>query len=88
MDPRAVKVKAVVFDVYGTLLDLVPVADAERVARAWDELCRGLPSSAASPTYPEFRRRCEAAVVDDHAFAKQRGISYPEVEWPDVVSQA
>jgi FMN phosphatase YigB (HAD superfamily) len=80
--------RAVIFDVYGTLLSMGP-APADAASR-WQSLCRAaLPSSAEPPLeLAEFNRRTEQRIAMVHREAKAAGVAYPEIDWPIVAGQA
>lgn len=80
------KVKAVIFDVYGTLLEVLPPpvdADA-RWAGLWQQFCRTAPRLSRA----EFNAACERIIARHHAAAQAHGIPWPEVFWPDVAREA
>lgn len=83
MESRNLSPRAVLFDVYSTLL-LVgpPPSDAE--AR-WEKLW-----SAFLPLPPrwsrlEFSAACSQVIASRHAKDRALGISWPEIQWPSVV---
>jgi FMN phosphatase YigB (HAD superfamily) len=77
------KPRAVIFDIYGTLLEVgSPPADAEV---RWEELCRELPGGTSRPGRLEFSIACQQEIARQHAAARARGIRWPEVHWPSVV---
>lgn len=78
-------VRAVVFDVYQTLLEVLPApADAEP---RWHKLWARLPGAAAAPSLDEFAQRCQEVIAAEHARARAAGIVCPEVFWPDIVAE-
>ena len=85
MESRNLNPRAVLFDVYSTLL-LVgpPPADAEiRWQKLW---------TAALPQPPrwsrlEFSAACSQVIAQRHAEARSRGITWPEIQWPSVVGE-
>ena len=80
------KPRAIIFDVYRTILEVGPApADAE--AR-WEALWRERLGGAARLTLGEFRAATEAAVAREHAAARAVGIAFPEVDWAEVVRTA
>ena len=77
------KLRAVIFDLYGTLLELGPPAvDAE--AR-WHAEWRATLDLAPRLSFPQFAAACRRVVAGEHAAARARGIAFPEVYWPHVV---
>jgi FMN phosphatase YigB (HAD superfamily) len=79
-------IRAVIFDIYGTLLDVgSPPADAEQL---WKKLClRMLPDTAGAISLAEFGWRCQVAIDREHDAARTHGIPFPEVFWPDIVCE-
>lgn len=78
-------IRAVIFDIYKTLLTVEPpAADA---AQQWTTLCRRmLPAQAAELPLAEFGRRCQALIEHEHTTARLRGIPFPEICWPTIVA--
>ncbi|MDD3179284.1 MAG: HAD family hydrolase [Opitutaceae bacterium] len=77
------KIRAVIFDLYGTLLEIgPPPADADR---RWTQAWKDGPGTAPRLDLAQFDARCRQVVAAEHAAARARGIPYPEVYWPDVV---
>lgn len=79
------KIRAVIFDIYKTLLDVQPPPpDAEaRWAALWRETFEGTPRLDLAG----FTAACQVVIAREHAIARAAGISYPEIYWPDVVSE-
>jgi putative hydrolase of the HAD superfamily len=80
-----VRVRAVIFDVYGTLLRVgPPPADAPaRWHWLWESTFGGSPRLGLDA----FIQNCSAIVQKNHAAARARGISYPEVYWPRILDK-
>ncbi len=77
--------RAVVFDVYQTLLEVAPApADAEP---RWRRLWSLLPGAASAPTLQEFAQRCHEVIAAEHVRARAVGVVYPEVFWPAIVAE-
>jgi len=77
------KIRAVVCDLYGTLLDFgPPPPDA---ARRWAEAWQVAHGTAPRLSLAQFDDACRAAVAVEHAAARARGIAFPEVFWPAIV---
>ena len=79
------KIRAVIFDIYRTLLDVgPPPSDSE--AR-WVAL--GLETFNGPPRLDlgGFRAACDAIITREHAAARAAGIAWPEVYWPDVIAE-
>ena len=79
------KLRAVLFDIYGTLLEVSPApADAaERWARLWQKML-GRP---ARLSLEQFAARCDELIAREHAAARAAGVPHPEVFWPDIVAE-
>ena len=80
------RIRAVIFDVYGTLLELGPAPPGaeEEWRRTWLQLldCEPRLNQAS------FSAACEAFIRREHETARGRGIQFPEVDWPAIVLQA
>lgn len=81
------KPRAVIFDIYRTVLDVGPPPDDADVqwAALWRERLGG---GGARLTLAEFRAAAETEVAREHAAARAVGIAFPEVDWPAVVRAA
>ena len=78
-------IRAVIFDVYGTLLRVgPPPADADE---RWQNLLRSTFRTGFQAGRLEFSIACAQAVAKRHAIARARGIVYPEILWPSVVAE-
>jgi len=83
MEPGTVNVRAVIFDVYCTILEVgPPPADA---AERWLALWRETFASPARLGWVEFGAACRQVVAREHEAARGVGISRPEVYWPEVL---
>lgn len=81
-----VTIRAVLCDIYKTLLDVgPPPADAEQ---RWNKLCRAILPRATSVPHAEFAATAERVVAREHAAAKAAGIPYPEIFWPSIAREA
>lgn len=77
--------RAVIFDVYGTLLEVgPPPADA---AGRWERLWWNALQLPPRLSLDQFSAACETTIVREHLAAQDRGISHPEVYWPTVVCE-
>jgi putative hydrolase of the HAD superfamily len=77
------KLRAVIFDLYGTLLDFgPPPPDAET---RWGQVWQAAFGNAPRLTLLQFADECRGVVALEHTAARARGIGFPEVYWPDVV---
>jgi FMN phosphatase YigB (HAD superfamily) len=80
------KARAVIFDVYGTLLEVSsPPADA---STSWARLWRACFDSVPRLTLEGFSTACAGIIAREHGVARERGILFPEVCWPAVVAEA
>lgn len=85
MESGGLNIRAVICDVYQTLLEVgPPPADAD--AR-WAALWRRVPGGEPPCARAEFDAACAAVVAREHARARERGIAHPEVWWPAVVGE-
>jgi FMN phosphatase YigB (HAD superfamily) len=75
-------VRAVILDVYKTLLDVAPPADP---ANTWLALWKQYFGGAARLDWPEFCAQADALIAREQAAARAVGIAHPEVCWPDIV---
>ncbi len=79
-------IRAVICDVYGTILELgAPPADAD--AR-WARLCPDALGIGRAPALGIVSARCREIVARDHAAAREGGVAFPEVSWPGVMERA
>lgn len=77
------KIRAVVFDIYATLLKVgAPPADAEP---RWQRLFVETLGTPPPLSRMEFSARISQVIARRHAEAKARGIPWPEINWPTVV---
>jgi putative hydrolase of the HAD superfamily len=86
MEPSTMKLRAVIFDVYQTLLTVGPPpvdADAQ-----WRGLCQRKLGIAKPVPRARFSAICKTIVDRHHATARARGIAWPEVCWPAVIGEA
>ncbi|MBI3850547.1 MAG: HAD family hydrolase [Verrucomicrobia bacterium] len=86
MEHKNLKIRAVVFDVYGTLLEVgAPPCDAD--AR-WLKLFEEMLGTPPPLNRMEFSVQTSKLIARRHAEAKVRGIRWPEIVWPIVVLEA
>jgi FMN phosphatase YigB (HAD superfamily) len=80
-----VTIHAVIFDVYGTILEVAPgPSDAEeRWVSLWHDLL------AASPrlSLAAFSTACARVIARESSAAKSLGVPWPEIYWPDIVGE-
>jgi FMN phosphatase YigB (HAD superfamily) len=86
MGKENVSLRAVLCDIYKTLLEVGPPPDD--ADQRWVALCRGTPSTTPAPTLVQFAVAAEAVIRREHAAAKAGGIAYPEIFWPAVAREA
>jgi FMN phosphatase YigB (HAD superfamily) len=79
------KVRAAIFDVYGTLLEVGP-PPADGDAR-WQELFRNTFRVGTNLSRLDFSVACNRAITRRHTEAKARGIPFPEIVWPSIVAE-
>lgn len=80
------KLRAAIFDVYGTLLEVgPPPPDADE---QWTALCREFLGGPPRLELARFTAACNTIVAREHATARSAGILHPEVCWPAVTREA
>lgn len=79
------KLRAILFDLYGTLLEISPPpADAsDQWQRLWTATLGPLPRL----TLPEFTAECDQAIARAHTAGHIVGVRHPEVFWPDIAGK-
>ncbi len=80
------KIRAVIFDVYGTLLEVGPASDGADAQ--WRGLWRKMLGGEPRLSLAEFSRACGEIISREHQKSHAQGIRWPEVEWWSVVTQA
>jgi FMN phosphatase YigB (HAD superfamily) len=79
-------VRAVIFDVYHTLLEISPPpADA---ARRWEFLCQDKLAKPPRLSLEEFAAACATLIEREHAAALAVGVAHPEIYWPAIAAKA
>lgn len=78
-------IRAVIFDVYKTLLEVLPAPSDAAVQ--WEQLWRTSLDAAPRLDLPGFARACDVIIAREHAAARQRGIPFPEIYWPAVAAE-
>ena len=80
------KIRAVILDVYNTLLEVgPPPASAEAL---WQRLFEEMLGIAQPFSQTEFSVRTAQVIARHQAAAKSQGIQWPEIQWPSVVLEA
>jgi FMN phosphatase YigB (HAD superfamily) len=83
MEQKDLKIRAVILDVYGTLLEVgAPPRDADA---QWQKMFEELLGTPPPLDRAEFSRRSSRIIARMHADAKTRGVLWPEILWPSVV---
>jgi putative hydrolase of the HAD superfamily len=85
MESPIVNLRAVIFDVYGTLFEVGP-APADAAAR-WERLWHDRFAAEPRLTLPQFSAACDEIIARENALARSRGIPHPEVCWPAVAAE-
>jgi FMN phosphatase YigB (HAD superfamily) len=79
------RVHAVIFDVYATLLEVgPPPADADA---QWQNLFQEMLGTDPPMRRVEFSVQASKVITRHHEQARARGILWPEVHWPSVVTE-
>ena len=74
-------VRAVICDVYGTLLQVGP--PPENAEELWESVCSELGIPATS--LPDFNARCDARIAAENARSRAGGEPYPDQDWMEIV---
>lgn len=77
------KPRALIFDVYGTLLQLGP--PPANVDILWEDLLANFYPHPPKLSWLDFSRACSKAISLRQNAAKRCGIPFPEIVWPSVV---
>ncbi len=78
-------IRAVIFDVYGTLLEVGP--PPPNAEDHWQALCRNMLHTSAPVSRLNFFAASSKVIARHHKAARERGIPWPEVHWPTVVAE-
>jgi FMN phosphatase YigB (HAD superfamily) len=79
-------IRAVICDIYGTLLEVgPPPPDAE--AR-WSRLWRTHVGTSRAPTLHELEDAVRQRIPSHHAAGRARGLIQPEIDWPALAADA
>jgi FMN phosphatase YigB (HAD superfamily) len=83
MEQERMKIRAVIFDIYTTILEVgPPPANAEAL---WRQLFEETLGTSPPVSRTEFAVRTAQVIARQHAAARSRGIQWPEILWPSVV---
>ena len=79
-------IRAVIFDVYNTLLEVgPPPADA---AVRWEKLWRETFQAPQRWSLDQFAEKAAALIKHEHSAAKATGVAWPEIFWPAISAEA
>ena len=78
-------IRAVIFDIYGTLLEVGP--PPVRRPACWERLWRDSFHTPPRLTLAGFSAACDAIIAREHGQARARGIPCPEIYWPSVAAE-
>jgi FMN phosphatase YigB (HAD superfamily) len=85
MDDGNMKLRAVIFDVYGTLMQVgPPPGNADTL---WEKLFHEFFETPPPLRRLEFSLACSRAIALRHNAAHARGIAKPEILWPAIVAE-
>lgn len=85
MGDSVMKIRAVIFDVYGTLMQVgPPPAKADEL---WQVLFQEVFRKDPPMTRLNFSLACNRAIMLRHNAAHARGIPKPEIVWPSIVAE-
>ncbi|HEY2953494.1 MAG TPA: HAD family hydrolase [Verrucomicrobiae bacterium] len=76
--------RAVIFDIYNTLLEVLPPDNADE---HWARLWRRHFNTPPRLSLKDFSVQADLVVAREHATAKAAGIAFPEVLWPAVMAE-
>jgi FMN phosphatase YigB (HAD superfamily) len=82
-------IRAAVFDVYNTLMRVEKPAwgEAETAVR-WEKLCESCFSGKVDCDFQTFTKNTERTIAERHASAREQGIAFPEIWWPEIVEKS
>ncbi|HMP83792.1 MAG TPA: HAD family hydrolase, partial [Verrucomicrobiota bacterium] len=79
------KLRAAIFDVYGTLLEVGPPPPDGHAL--WEQLFHDTFNTSPPISRLDFSVACNRAITQRHDAAKARGVAFPEINWPSVVEE-
>jgi FMN phosphatase YigB (HAD superfamily) len=80
------KIRAVIFDVYKTLLEVGPPPAG--AADLWESLWEDRLAAPARLSLEAFTAECDRIIGREHAAARAVGVDHPEIYWPAVAKEA
>jgi len=80
------KIRAVIFDIYDTLLEVFPPRPG--APAAWERLWRQDFRTRPRLSLAQFSAACQRITAREKNRARKRGIPFPEVCWPAVAAEA
>lgn len=78
--------RAVIFDVYKTILEVRPPPPDAAVR--WERLWKDRLAEPVRMTLAEFATECETIIGREHGTARDAGVQNPEVYWPAIATEA
>ncbi|MCX7871918.1 MAG: HAD family hydrolase [Verrucomicrobiae bacterium] len=81
------KIKAIIFDIYKTLLDVI-FHSPEQQEELWQELYTRFFNKKPFVSFQFFSQECDRLIGWHHEQLKNRGIIFPEVNWEEIVKLA
>lgn len=81
------RLRAAIFDLYGTLLEEGAASNAGSTEAAWEALHREFWQAPAVMTFHRFAEACRALIDREHLRARALGVGSPEVSWPHIVAE-
>lgn len=81
------KIKAIIFDIYRTLLDVI-IHTPERQEKLWQELYIRFFDKKPFISFQSFSKECDRLIAWHHEQLMKRGIMFPEVNWENIVKLA
>lgn len=81
------RVRVVLLDVYGTLLEVRPVAETAERERRWQAWRARYARAGGPATHEEYLASVQQGIAQHQDAARRRGVQSPEVCWPAVVAE-
>lgn len=77
--------RAIILDVYGTLLEIGPPRAAAELDTLWESLHSRFLRTPPGQPFDWFSHACRTVIEQEHARARALGVLNPEVDWPAIV---